>query len=189
MSFDGRDNRHGNSGPDEVVELPAKLAALAEQLSDDADSLALRYPAPERCGRAAFEVSIAEAMCRPSGALSERASDDTREIRAPAGMADWGTLRRWSIVSGVCAAMLFVVVTSWEGVVRWREGGDPPPSAAAHLTNPPGALRVEKDIGHSSGQAALPREATLLRGLSAAEQEAVLDLLEHGPEGSVSLSI
>lgn len=191
MSFDGRDTLPGNKGPDEAVELPGKLAELGEQLSDDADSLALHYPAPERRGGAAFEIAISAALCadRQDQVTNDAEFADRQVVRAPAGaaVARWGTVRRWSIVSGACAAMVFVLIASREGSVRWR--GDRPPSAAAHDADSPVQPRSETDLGHSSGQRALPREATLLRGLSAAEQEAVLDLLEDGPERSASLSI
>jgi hypothetical protein len=190
MSFRGSEGLPESKGPEESVELPAKLSALAEQLGDDADSLALRYPAPDRCGRAAFEIAIAEALCADGHDLVDNniGSEDRREVRAPAGemVAGWGMVVRWRMVACACAAMVVVAVASWEGAVRFWKSGEQPPSAAARVLNPVDSVRSEQGI---SGEAALPREAMLLRGLSAAEQEAVLDLLEHGPEQSVSLSI
>lgn len=165
MSFEGSDDNRRSDLLDDAVELPPKLAAIAEQLADDALALAFRYPAQDRRGATAFPAPAPDAAMASSG------------------------LRRWSIVSGACAATLLVGVLSWRIANPWDERGEMEPSPAVHVQPPDQVAQADESSDGSSVGAAHLRAENVLRGLSAAEQEAVLDLMEGRSELTASLSI
>ncbi|HEV2971865.1 MAG TPA: hypothetical protein VGY55_17960 [Pirellulales bacterium] len=153
---------------EDVFELPVELAALGEQLSDDADRLPRFYPA----GRT--------------------------ESRLPAslGQATGGSGRmiRW----GGAAAVLLIGTLSWPMIAERSGDGIQPTgdvrSADVSLASPPvpsnSAVRSNAAAVESKsilGDEAFP--AALFRGLTGAEQEAVLDLMQGDPQGQSQLSI
>jgi hypothetical protein len=141
---------------DEVaLDLPPELAALGEQLGDDSDHLAARYPA----GRTSQPV---EATPTP-------------------------TRRRIMLRWGGAAAALFVAIGTWQVTESRLVDGDRHasrvvPALPIAVTNP--ALIVPKPAVSENG---LP--ASVFRGLTGAEQEAVLDLMQDDPQQRGELSI
>jgi hypothetical protein len=166
MSFEGSDDGRRNDFFEDAVELPPKLAALAEQLGDDARALALRYPAQDVRKATEFPAPTYDAVMASSGLL------------------------RWSIVWGVCAATVLVAILTWRIAVQWDERNDRGRSTAVRVQPPVQVAPEDEKSGvRSSVGATLLRAENVLRGLSAAEQEAVLDLMEGSTEPSASLSI
>ena len=188
MSFEMFDGR-----PEESVELSPKLAALAEQLSDDARMLGHRYPAPGVCSIAKFEAAIAEALRGEvsGGGLAEAL--DPQAVRASNRdtMAGSRTCVQWTIRVSICAVMVLAAMAIWQSAVQWGVHSDRVQSAAIKVAGPREARQIEqkKDYTGAIEGAVLRRVENVLRGLSAAEQEAVIDLLEDGSQRSESFSI
>jgi hypothetical protein len=170
MSFDDRAPRQlaaqNRLGADSDV--PSDLAFLAERLRNDALSLARCYPPPDPLRLEAL------------GAMPATTSSEGRL-----------NSRRWLLLSGACAAALAVAAVGWYAAAR--NGGRP------DIVD-----RTDNSLGLSSrvaqlddAEAASRRPAddifgqtrNVLNGLSGAEQEAVLDLLESHTAPQTSLSI
>lgn len=138
-----------------ALDLPPELEALGEQLGDDADHLAERYPA----GKTSQSVETRSAPTRRRSAL------------------------RW----GGAAAALFVAIGTWQFTESHLADGDRQPGRVipalpVAVTNP--ALIVTKP---AVSENSLP--ASVFRGLTGAEQEAVLDLMQDDPQQRGELSI
>jgi len=155
------------SGFGDHSDLPGEFAELAEQLSDDADSLARCYP-PRRlsnCG------AVRDGVNRRN--------------------------RRWLRWSGAAAAVLLAVGT-WKVVDDRASRDDSPPvhtisSVAASSRGAPSDRPVAVD--EHSLAAAKPTTIeselapSIFRGLTGAEQEAVLDLIQDSAPHSGQLTI
>jgi hypothetical protein len=156
------------------LELPAGLAALGEQLADDADHLAHCYPA----GRSA------ESMPSTPATLITGASAHARR-----------QFIRW----GGAAAAVLIALCTWQFVAARLANGNRPENRIVAVDLVPGAtgdasvdatpandpsLKVQKPILGDSG---LP--SSFFRRLTGAEQEAVLDLMQDDPQGKAQLSI
>jgi hypothetical protein len=195
MSYEGRHDLHNSDGRDDADEWPPKLSALGEQLSDDARMLARRYPAPDARHAVTFEATIAEALHDDSGCSLRGTNVEQSYMAADRTTADTAagfsrTSLRWSIATGICAAALFVAMAIWQTARPWVEPDNEVQSAEANIPRerPTVVFPVARDGGLNHDEEA-SRDADFLRGLSAAEQEAVLDLLEDDSERSMSLSI
>ena len=168
MSFEERSDSGRAPGElaEEALDFPPALAALAEQLSDEADSLASCFPARNAVTITAFAAA---------------AATTTRQ---------WRSTRRLAVVSGICAAAVLVVLLGWQAVLRVSRDG-----AVVER----GEIPVERsnqvaqlnDLGDNRRQFTemTGGEENVLKGLSGAEQEAVLDLMENGVAHQASLSI
>ncbi|HEV3415665.1 MAG TPA: hypothetical protein VG056_02585 [Pirellulales bacterium] len=151
-----------------VFELPVELSALGGQLSDDADHLTRLYPA----GRAEFQL--------PS--ISAKAAGASRRMI------------RW----GGAAAVLLVGTLSWP-MISERSGDEIRPTGDVRLIDVSLASpAVKSNTAVQSNAAAVKSKpilggegfpATVFRGLTGAEQEAVLDLIQGDPHGQSQLSI
>ncbi len=140
---------------DAAIGLPAEFAVLGQQLADDADFLASRYPsAPMR------------------DATMELATSSDRRRR----------LVRW----GGAAAAILLTIGGWQLVEsRMADHGQPPaalPVTPLAVVNP--SVIVPKRVATDD---ILP--ASVFRGLTGAEQEAVLDLMQDDPHQRGELSI
>lgn len=139
-------------------DMPDELAALGAQLSDDADALSLAYPA-----------------VRP---LATEAARRT----APHGKRRW---LRW----GGAAAAIFLAAGTWRIIADRVSIDDAPPPhmVSAVSKGSPSADRplavVERSI---TVPKTMPDESglspSIFRGLTGAEQEAVLDLMQDGAQ-------
>jgi hypothetical protein len=194
MSFEGLDDPSTSEEPGESVELSPKLGALGEQLSDDARMLASRYPAPS--GRylgniGTFEAAIAEALRGECDRCDTEQSDPHVTPAMTVGAVGSRALWPWSVAIGVCAATVLIAAAIWQSVFPWSERYDRVLPAAAELAgrNEVTQSPEQEDDGGILEGATLRRAENVLRGLSAAEQEAVLDLLEEGSQRTASLSI
>lgn len=180
MSADGSDSLADAEW--ESATLPPEFAALAEQLTSDANHLAACYPAGA-ARLAPMALAAVEATVEPVTADSSIPSGST-SLAAPAfSMAAAGGL-----VGGIVALLL--LMSSLAG--RW--GGDSPSeSPLAGPTQPAFAPMATPGINpFASAPAALspslpaadPTEmpVRVLRGLTGPELEGLIDLLEH-PEG------
>jgi hypothetical protein len=143
-------------------ELPVELAALGEQLSDDADHLTRMYPA----GRTESRLP----------ATSSQATGGSRRMI------------RW----GGAAAVLLIGTLSWPMIAERSGDGTQPTDdvrpVAVSLASP--AARSNAAAVESKpilGDEVFP--AAIFRGLTGAEQEAVLDLMQGDPQGQSQLSI
>jgi hypothetical protein len=169
MSFDQRapGQAAANNRLDTESEFPRALAPLAEQLRDDAMSLSRCYPPPDRLRLTALGAAFA-----------------TTAERRP-------TTRRWLVFWGDCAATLAIAVLGWQAAARngrhrdlveHADSGPELPSRVAQLDDAEalGRRPTDEAVGHTRN---------VLKGLSGAEQEAVLDLLETHTAPQASLSI
>jgi hypothetical protein len=183
MPFEDSDHREPGGNWDEFAHMSPKLMALAEQLSDDAKMLQERYPAKafDFAGLQAADDSML-AICIGDG--------DHRQPRR-IGRLLKSTAIRWSIIAGSGAAAVLSAVMIWQAAGIHRDGESEADSQAIVVMAPEELFHMNDTtgrVGHSGAQE--PRSAVdILRGLSAAEQEAFLDLLEdnHGSKESVSI--
>jgi hypothetical protein len=166
MSFEENQRDEGTHGElaGEGLDLPPNLAALAQQLSDEADWLTGRYPAiaPDRIAATATAAATAARQGR--------------------------SLKRLGVVMGVCAATTLVAVIGWQAV-RNRdnavsEGRTPVVEQSSQIAQ----LNEAGGFGRQAGET-IGGEENVLQGLSGAEQEAVLDLIEPHAAHKTSLSI
>jgi hypothetical protein len=193
MSFDGFRRNHLHSDMNLEAELPPKLAALAEQLGDDARRLERRYPAREIHQLGRLQAAIAQSLI---GHLTRRQGDAADLVCQPADQAKTVAGRvisskaiwRSSIAASAVAATVVFALAAWQAAFH-RE----PDRRAAPVAMPAFADQVAQAGERADATAPTAAEIrpvdNLLRGLSAAEQEAVLDLFEDGAEQSASLSI
>jgi hypothetical protein len=147
---------------EDVFELSVELAALGEQLSDDADHLTRVYPA----GRTESRLPVSSGQA----------------IRGSRRMIRWGG----------AAAVLLIGTLSWPMIAERSGDGIPPTddvqpvdvSLASPDAKPNAAAAQSKPI---VGDEVFP--AAIFRGLTGAEQEAVLDLIQGNSQGQSQLSI
>jgi hypothetical protein len=171
-------NAPRHSAPDETAgELPPDLAALGRELSCDADLLARVFPASER------GASMAIATCAAS-AHSALRSD--AELHIPRHKR-W----RWSIVGGASAAAVLVAVLSWQAAGPLHDEAVGGRDGSAAGARPSQLAQLDGASGRAGPAAAEPMGITenVFTGLSGAEEEAVLDLLESDADQTASLSI
>jgi hypothetical protein len=145
-------------------DLPDELAALGEQLSYDADSLALAYPA----GTALTTATA------PEPALHGK--------------------RRWLRWAGA-AATLLIAVGTWR-VVDDRASRDdsPPPQTVSAISSSSSSASRPLAVADRATPAPKPIDdarlpASIFRGLTGAEQEAVLDLMQDSAQQHGQLTI
>jgi hypothetical protein len=170
MPFESRPGPDDESVPDDLeLALSPQLSALADQLSADADSIAARYPseASPALG-AAFWEQARQAM-NVEGLNPHQADREGRS-------------RRWMVVASSAAAACVLV----SALVTWR-------MAQEQLTEnaPAGGVVAQGDSrGTPTGtKAESVLRVNILKGLSSAEQEAVLDLLDRQLPIDASFSI
>jgi hypothetical protein len=147
------------------ADLPDELAALGAQLSDDATSLALAYPADR-----ALTIGTAHHAARHGK-------------------------RRWLRWTGAAAALLIVLGT-WHFIEDRASVDDSPPphiiSAVSHTDTSTSRPLAVADRATSAGKPmavdnGLP--ASIFRGLTGAEQEAVIDLMQDNAQQHGQLTI
>jgi hypothetical protein len=193
MSFDGFHHNHPHSDLSLEAELPLKLAALAEELGEDARRLERRYPAREIHELDRLQAAIARSLnghvTRPQGDEADlvcRPADQAKT--AASSVISANAIWRSSIAASAVAATVVFGLAVWQAALR-RE----PDRRVAPVAMPAFADRVAQASERTGATAPTTAEIrpvdNLLRGLSAAEQEAVLDLFEDGAEQSASLSI
>ena len=183
-------------------DLPAELQVLARQLSADAASLSARYPAtPEQRRATAYDVALGQGIDATNDPSYEVtfAEAVTVDNWIESAQGDNDRVARgsmpWLISAGICAAVTLIALVSWqtdEDDGRDRRTADRRASATS-AGAPPQVAKLDVDRA-----AQAPSEAStstnrvaenVLGGLSGAEQEAVLDLLENRSEQEGSLSI
>jgi hypothetical protein len=151
---------------DEVLDLPPEFNSLAEQLSNQAESLAQCYPARTAQGFTAMATAVA------------------------ATSRDWRGMKRVAVASGLCAATVLVVFLSLRAAERFNADGG---VAEGHplSIDQSGQIAQLNDAGGFDRQSIVPSgdSDNVLKGLSGAEQEAVLDLIESHAMHKTSLSI
>ncbi len=168
MSFEERSS--GEIAPAEPVheglELSPALSTLANQLSAEANRLAQCFPSHNADQFVAMATAVAAAK------------HDSRSLNRP------------GIIAGICAATLLVGIVGWQAFTRVNRGD-------AAVENPVLAREPADQLAHlndasgfsSQASEAVGGEENFLKGLSGAEQEAVLDLMEFQAMRSTNLSI
>jgi hypothetical protein len=148
------------------LDLPPKLDSLAQQLSQEAQSLVECYPARSGDEFAAMATAVA------------------------ATSRDWRGVRRVAIAAGVCAATVLVAFLSWRAAERFNGDGGVADGhrLAAEQSSQIAQLNDGGGFGRQTGEP-IGDEENVLKGLSGAEQEAVLDLIESQAMHKTSLSI
>jgi hypothetical protein len=163
--------------------LSPKLASLGDRLSADADSIAARYPIE------ASPAFGAEFWGRAQEAMDGAGSNQPQPVLVG------GRLRRLVLIASSAAAACVLLAA----IVTWRLSDLKDDASGENLT----AAVGQSDNGSGSGavangdlhpaQGSINEERVLrvniLKGLSGAEQEAVLDLLDRQspPPSSVSI--
>jgi hypothetical protein len=169
MPFEPRPDRDDASmGNDLELALSPQLSGLADRLSADADSIAARYPseASPALG-AAFWKNARQAMDVEGS--NPRQADRARRSR------------RWVVIASIAAAACVLV----SALVTWR-------MTQEQLTeNAPAGVVAQGDsrAASTSADAESVMRVNILKGLSSAEQEAVLDLLDRQLPIDASISI
>jgi hypothetical protein len=183
-------------------DLPAELQVLARQLGADAASLSAQYPGtPEQRRLTSIEVALdhgtdmadAERSFGAWGGFvgvagrAQAADDDANGVAVRA--------MPWLTAAGTCAAAIFLAIASWSSQVHdGRDRSTAVRHPKAPSTVAPHDVVQGADKHSEQTQAATPGAThstahNVLEGLSGAEQEAVLDLLENRSEQEGSLSI
>jgi hypothetical protein len=183
-------------------DLPAKLQCLGEQLSADAAFLAARYPATAGPRRStAFEAVVRQALDMADDRLSAEATDGAADVNAyveaPHEQAKEGSRgSTWALImAGGCATVILIAIASWQSHGRdSRDQRMADRRSSSTSTAAPHQFAEVADEGAAEmpgGMAGRTSRTTdnVLEGLSGAEQEAVLDLLENRSERDGSLSI
>jgi hypothetical protein len=181
-------------------DLPAELQVLAKQLGADAAFLAARYPAtPEQRRATAYDVALGQGIDVTddrsyAATFAEAVGVDSRVASAhdnndPSARGSMS----WLVAAGTCAAVTLIALVSWQ---TNEDDGRRTADRRASATSAGAPLQVakvddERSAQTPSGTAATIRRTSdnVLEGLSGAEQEAVLDLLENRTEQEGSLSI
>ena len=149
--------------PDGELELPADLAALAEQLGDDARHLAARYPATH-----------GPLACRP---LAPRA--EASQVNLAAGTAG---PRRWSKAAVLAGSSLATVLVCLFAIQQFGSDSKPGPSALAARPAAPAAL-TQPALAPAAAIGVPSFGPTISLGeLSGPELEAVFDLWQRGQD-------
>jgi hypothetical protein len=149
---------------DEALDLPPNMAALAHQLSDEAAWLAERYPARAPGSFAAIATAAATPARR------------------------WRRLIRFGVASGVCAATVLVAIIAWQAVNNRDNAVSDGRAPIEQQSSQVAQLNDASGLGRQNGET-IGAEENILKGLSGAEQEAVLDLIESHAAHKTSLSI
>ena len=151
---------------DDALALSPELNTLARQLSDEADLLAQCYPADGTERFTATATAVA------------------------ATRRDWINLKRLGVLSGVCAATVLAVLAGWLALDRFNRDGS---VVEGHTLAVEQSSQVAQrnDTSGFGGHSAdvIGDDENVLKGLSGAEQEAVLDLIESHAMHKSSLSI
>lgn len=154
--------------PDGDLDLPADLAAMAEQLADDAAHLATRYPA-DRTPQVALAAELVESAERIKRHSRPRKSLLLTATVAGAGLASLALL-------GLSIAL------------AWREAETAPRGPSLAETAIP-RVPLNPQPEHAAVSVPAPAAATLSVGeLSGPELEALLDLLGSEPRSVASIS-
>jgi hypothetical protein len=178
------------------ADLPPRLLALAERLSDEAALLARRYPAPSaRNGLDRFEQALDGAAAYGDKVFATVAAKQSACLSAAAPLKrPRRAIAEWWMASAACVAIVLVVI-AWRGggpgeMIVQRGAASPSSSseagsqkAADQNTTGVQSVRTRADVNP------LDAGKNLLEGLSGAEQEAVLDLLEIRSQQQGGLSI
>jgi hypothetical protein len=168
MSFEKHMNCESAKGDavSEELDLSPQLRSLAGKLSEEADQLSQCFPAY----RAEQFSAIASAAAATRG--------------------NRRSLRRLTVVSGLCAATALIAVLGWHAVGRFNprdakvEGHTLTAVESSQVAQLNGASGIASQNSEAAGGA-----ENVLKGLSGAEQEAVLDLMESHAMQKTSLSI
>ncbi len=175
MPFDPRpfDPRliHPEDAPlrlDGDLDLPADLAALAEQLADDAAHLSARYPANRE----------------PQVALAAELVDSAERIKS-AGERRRTSWRQVALIAGAGLASVAAVVFALSMATRPTDG-----PRAVDLVAAPATSAREAELAPTSASASLvPTNTSVSLGeLSAPEMEALFDLLQRDADRTSSVS-
>jgi hypothetical protein len=150
----------------EESDLSPQLRSLAGKLSEEADRLSQCFPAYR----------------------TEQFSAITSAVAATRGNRH--SLGRLKVVSGVSAATALMVVLGWQAVGRFnpRDAEVEAHTLTAVESSQVAQLNAASGFGSQYSQAPGGAE-NVLKGLSGAEQEAVLDLMESQAVQKTSLSI
>jgi hypothetical protein len=168
MSFEKHMNGESTKGAaaGEELDLSPPLRSLAGKLSEEADRLSQCFPAY----RADQFAAIASAVATTSG--------------------NWRGLRRLRVFLGLSAATALIVVLGWQAAGRFNprdaevEGHALTAGESSQVAQFNGASGIARQNSEAAGGA-----ENALKGLSGAEQEAVLDLMESPAMQKTSLSI
>ncbi len=182
------------SSADDAYELPDDLLELAAQLTFDANYLTQRYPAPANAAAAVTGAAITSAVM--NGAVMNGDLPAATEVAVPCAV------RRYRPQFPLRAAMAFLIsgVAIWTAAHAIRQRAALPVRRLVTTTvsnvssqtlragdseTAVAALELDRRPAPSELEAAehwTARESMLrFERLSGAEQEAVLDLMEHGP--------
>jgi hypothetical protein len=166
MSFEENQRREVAPGKHtgEAPDFPPNMAALAQQLSDEADWLAGRYPA-----------SVSDRLGPTATAVAKAAQH-------------WRSLKRFGVVSGVSAASVLVAILGWRAVTNRDSEVSDVRAPVLEQSSQVAQLNDAGGFGRQTGET-IGGEENVLQGLSGAEQEAVLDLIESNAAHKTSLSI
>jgi hypothetical protein len=170
MPFESQPDRDDESAPDDFeLALSPTLGALADRLNTDADSIAARYPSEASPALGAEFWELARQ------AMNVEGPSPSQPDRA-------GRSRRWMVIasSAAAACVLLTALVTWQLTARQLTENAPTsgvvaqgdPRATPAGAEPESVLRVN-----------------ILKGLSSAEQEAVLDLLDRQSPIESSFSI
>jgi hypothetical protein len=165
MPFELQPDRDDESAPDDFeLALSPELAGLVDRLNADADSIAARYPSEASPALGAECWELARQAMKVVG------SDQSQPAKSE------GRSRRWValVSSGAAACVLVTALVAW----RLSERGE---SADDHL--------MARGVAQGSAETESVMRLNILKGLSGAEQEAVLDLLDRQSPIESSFSI
>lgn len=170
MSFEQNHRDKGTlcERTDESLDFPPDLAALAQQLSDEADWMAGRYPAQ----------ATAQATDKLAAIATAAATTSRRRRR----------LMRFGLVLGVAAATVVVAILGWQAVSNRDNAVSDGRTPVVEQSGQVAQLNDAGGFGRQTGET-IGGEENVLQGLSGAEQEAVLDLIESHAAHKTSLSI
>lgn len=157
--------------PDGDLDLPADLAALAEQLADDAFHLSARYPAARE----------------PQVALAAELVESAERIKTT-GQPARGTWRRAAVLVGAGLASVAVIGLSLLSLSARRDDGD---RASEFVSTPalPADRAAPAVVAPTPVTFAAPATSSLSLGeLSAPEMEALFDLLQREPNRASTIS-
>jgi hypothetical protein len=169
MPFESRPDGDDESMPDDLeLALSPTLGALANRLSADADLIAARYPSE------ASPALGAEFWEQARQAMNVEVSNSQQPVF-------FGRSRRWMVIaSSAAAACLLTALVTWRLSDEQLMENTPAGGAVA---------RGDSRGASASADAESVLRANILKGLSSAEQEAVLDLLDRQLPIDASISI
>jgi hypothetical protein len=182
MPFDPKQIRRELIHPDDAplsadgeLILPDDLAALAEQLTDDASRLSARYPAPH-----------IPADCQPHAAIAAQLVESAGRIEAAGRRRRaW---RQWTLLAGGGLASALAAIATLS--LASRPGPEKLEDRIVTVPPPPDVVPIDRGAAAAAIPASrVPARASLSLGdLSAPEMEAVFDLLQQDSANSGSIS-